>query len=172
MNLVVNSLWNGNVYLDGIELLGRVAEIEIPMPKRLMQDYKGLGMAARIELPVGFDKLEAAVKFSSFDYTARSRAVATAANHLLSVLGDIQVCDGSGQIADIPAQMNLTATFKDPGKIPMKAQQNVEIDATLTVYHVDLAVGGEQIFLFDSFSNQYVVNGVDQLANYRAAIGA
>jgi len=40
------------------------------------------------------------------------------------------------------------------------------------VWHVDLSVGGQQIYLFDAFSNQYFVNGIDQLALFRAFNGA
>jgi Bacteriophage tail tube protein len=171
-SVVINSLWNANVYLDGNELLGRASELEVPQPKRIMQDYKGLGMAARVEIPVGFDKLESAIKWSSFDPTTLGAAASVVGVHQLMAMADLQVLSASGQTAEYPVVCNMTGTFKDPGKIPLKAQENVEIDCVFTVWHVDLSVGGNQIYLFDAFSNQYIVNGVDQLAQYRANLGA
>ena len=171
-SVVINSLWNANVYLDGVDLLGRAAQIDIPQPKRIMQDYKGLGMAARVEIPVGWDKLESAIKWSSFDFSVLQLAATTTGLHSITALGDVQVLSAAGQTADFPVVCNMTGTFKDMGKIPFKAQENVEIDTIFTVYHVDLSVAGQQIYLFDSFSNQYIVAGVDQLATYRANIGA
>jgi P2 family phage contractile tail tube protein len=171
-SVVINSLWNANVYLDGVDLLGRAAEIEVPQPKRLMQDYKGLGMAARVEIPVGWDKLESSIKWSSFDYTTFLAAATTAGLHSLMAMGDIQVLTAAGQMAEYPIVCNMTGTFKDLGKIPFKAQENVEVDSIFVVYHVDVIVAGIPIYLFDAFSNQYIVGGVDQLALYRANIGA
>ncbi|MGH7189484.1 MAG: phage major tail tube protein, partial [Acetobacteraceae bacterium] len=60
-SLVVNSLWNCNVYLNGTSLLGRASEFEVPAPKRLMKDYGGLGMAAKIDIPSGWDKMTASI---------------------------------------------------------------------------------------------------------------
>jgi P2 family phage contractile tail tube protein len=170
-SVVINSLWNANVYLDGTGLLGRASELEIPQPKRKMQDYKGMGMAALIEIPVGWDKLESSVKWSSFDPTVLGAATTTIGLHTLMALADLQVFTAFGETAEYPVVCNMTGTFKDPGKIPLKAQENVEIDMVFTVYHVDLTVGGNQIYLFDAISNQYIVNGVDQLAVFRANIG-
>jgi len=50
MNIQINSLANANVYIDGIGLLGRAEEIEIPQPRHRMIDYKGLGMVGTAEL--------------------------------------------------------------------------------------------------------------------------
>lgn len=171
-DVVINSLWNANVYLDGANLLGRAAEFEVPQPKRMMQDYKGLGMAGRVEIPVGWDKLESMIKWTSFDFPTVQAMALTTGLHDLMAMGDIQVLSAAGLVADYQIVCNMTGTFKDLGKIPFKAQENVEIDSTFTVYHVELLVAGNQIYLYDAFSNQYIVNGVDQLAAYRANIGA
>ncbi len=33
MNIQINSLTNANVYIDGVGLLGRAEEVEIPQPR-------------------------------------------------------------------------------------------------------------------------------------------
>jgi uncharacterized protein len=169
--VVINSLWNANIYLDGASLLGRVEQFKVPQPKLKMQDYKGLGMAAEIEIPVGFMKLESTMKLSSFDYPTIQLMTSVKGLHTLVAMGDLQQISAAGETAESALVCNMTALFKDPGDINLQAQTNAEIEATLTVYHVELLVDGTQIYLFDALSNQYIVGGVDQLATYRQNIG-
>jgi len=170
-SLVINSLWNCNVYLNGTSLLGRAAEFTVPQPKRIMQDYKGLGMAARLEVPVGFDKLEADITWSSFDQTTTGLLMSITGMQQFAAMGDLQVLSSAGETSELPVIYNVTGMTKDPGMIPFKAQENISYKTVITVYHVDLTVAGTQVYLFDAFSNQFIVNGVDQLLQYRANIG-
>lgn len=170
-SLVINSLWNCNVYLNGTSLLGRAAEFTVPQPKRLMQDYKGLGMVTRIEVPVGWDKLAADITWQSFDQTTIALLMSAAGMQQFSAMGDLQVLSASGQTSELPVVYNVTGMTKDPGMVPFKAQENITYKSVITVYHVDLSIGGTQVYLFDALANQFIVNGVDQLAQYRSNIG-
>lgn len=170
-SLVINSLWNCNVYLNGTSLLGRAEQFEVPQPKRLMQAYKGLGMMGRIEVPVGWDKIEAKITWASFDSTTIGQLCSSTGMQQFSAMGDLQVLSAAGETSELPVVYNLTGMTKDPGMVPFKAQENIAYATMITVYHVDLAVAGNQVYLFDAFSNQFVVNGVDQLAQYRTNIG-
>ena len=170
-NLVINSLSNCNVYLNGVELLGRAAEVKIPQPKRIRTDYKGLGMAARIKIPTGWDMMESTIKWSSFDPDTISQVALSSQTCSISCLGDLQTLSANGEISESPVIYNFNGVPFDVGDIDFKSQELVEFTSSFDVYHVDLSVGGTQIYLFDAFSNQYVVNGVDQLAGYRANIG-
>lgn len=169
--LVVNSLSNCNVYLNGTDLLGRAAEVKIPQPKRMRTDYKGLGMAARIKIPTGWDAMESTIKWSSFDADTIGQVALSNQTCAISCLGDLQTISASGEISESPVIYNFSGVPFDIGDIDFKSQELVEFTSSFDVYHVDLTVAGVQIYLFDAFSNQYIVNGVDQLANYRANIG-
>lgn len=169
--LVVNSLWNLNCYLNGTSLLGRAAEIKIPQPKGMRTDYRGLGMVGKLRIPTGMDQLEGSIKWASFESTVLSQlSVLNPAQ--FSALGDLQTLTANGDILEQPVIYNFTALPSDIGPIDSKAQENIEYTTTFDVYHVDLSIGGVQCFLYDVFSNQYVVGGVDQLAQYRANIGS
>ncbi|MGH7068170.1 MAG: phage major tail tube protein [Acetobacteraceae bacterium] len=170
-SLVVNSLWNCNVYLNGTSLLGRASEFEVPAPKRLMQAYKGLGMAATIDVPVGWDKIEASITWASFDATTIGLLASSTAIQQFAAMGDIQVMTAAGETADLPVIYNVSGLTIDPGPVNFKAQDNITFKTTIQVYHVDLSVSGAQVYLFDAFSNQFIVNGIDQLAQFRANIG-
>lgn len=170
-SLVINSLWNCNVYLDGTSLLGRAEEFEVPQPKRLMQLYKGLGMVSRIDIPVGWDKVEASITWASFDSGTIGSLVSSTAMQQFAAMGDLQVLSAAGETSELPVIYNVTGLTVDPGPVPFKAQENISFKTTIQVYHIDLTVAGTQIYLFDAFSNQFIVNGIDQLAQYRANIG-
>lgn len=169
--LVVNSLSNCNVYLNGVGLLGRAAEAKIPQPKRIRTDYKGLGMAARIKIPTGWDVMESSIKWSSFDAETIGQVAQSTQTCQISCLGDLQTISANGEIAESPVIYNFTGMPYDIGDIDFKSQEMVEFTSMFDVWHVELMVAGVQIYLFDAFSNQYIVNGVDQLANFRANIG-
>jgi uncharacterized protein len=131
--VVINSLWNANIYLDHASLLGRVEQFKVPQPKQIMQDYRGVGMGARIQVPIGFDKLESTMKLSSFDYPTIQLMCSTTGLHLLVAMGDLQRISAAGETEESALVCNMTATFKDPGDIVLQAQQNAEIEATLIV---------------------------------------
>jgi uncharacterized protein len=169
--LIVNSLWNVNVYLNGVGLLGRAAEASVPQPKRKMQDYKGLGMAGGIEIPVGWEKLEGRIKWSSFDLDTLIGLNMSTGQQQISMLGDLQTISAGGLLSESPVIMNWTAICKDPGPLEFKAQENVEYTSMFAVYHVDLSIAGQQVFVWDSLANILIVNGLDQLSVYRANIG-
>lgn len=169
--LIVNSISNANVYLNGVGLLGRAAECNIPQPKRMMTDYKGLGMVGRVEIPVGWDKLDGSIKWSSFDQDTLIQLSQSTSVLLMSVLSNLQVYGATGEVEEIPVIYNFSGFCKDTGKISFKAQELVEYTSDFTINHVELYVGGVQVYLYDAYSNQYFVDGNDQLAAYRANIG-
>jgi P2 family phage contractile tail tube protein len=169
--LVVNALSNCNVYLDGVGLLGRAAEVTVPQPKRMMTDYHGLGMMGRVEIPVGWDKLDGTIKWSSFDDTTLALLANSGQILLMSVLADLQTISAAGETYESPVIYNFSGFCKDVGKISFKSQELVEYTSEFTINHIELYVNGAQLYLFDAYSNQYIVSGVDQLAQYRANIG-
>ncbi|MFZ0887224.1 MAG: phage major tail tube protein [Candidatus Binataceae bacterium] len=169
--LTINSLTNASVYLDGVGFIGRAAEVEVPHPKHKMIDYKGLGMAGSLELWAGIDKLEMQIKWSSFDPIALAAAADGISAHSLQIRGSVRVMTSQGVSAELPAVYLATGTFKDGGKAAFKHQELVETTSKLAVSHVELWYAGEQVFLYDAFANLYSINGVDQLAQFRANLG-
>lgn len=169
--LSIQTLWNANVYVEGVSYLGAAAEVEVPQPIRLMQDYKALGMMASIKTPVGWDVMEARIRWSSFLPSLLSLEAQAFNMTSLSVLGDIQVLASSGQISEMPAIFNMTGLFTDVGRVGIQGQENAETDSVFNAYHVELFVNGLPIYVFDALSNTFTVNGADQLAQFKANLG-
>jgi len=65
----------------------------------------------------------------------------------------------------------MTGVFKDAGAFTFKQHENVDTTSTITVYHSELFVAGLKFNLYDVMANIYVVNGVDQLAQFRTNLG-
>lgn len=171
MNIQVYSLSNANVYIDGIGLLGRAEEIEIPQPRHKMLDYKGLGMAGTAELWAGVDKLEARIRWASFDPEPLALAASPFQTHSFQVRGDLEQYTSQGRSAELPVVYLMTGVFKDAGSATFRHQAMVETHSTVSVYHCELYVAGAQIYLYDVFANLYVVGGVDQLSAFRVNLG-
>jgi P2 family phage contractile tail tube protein len=171
MNIQINSLTNANVYIDGVGLLGRAEEVEIPQPRHRMIDYKGLGMAGTTELWGGVDKLEAKIKWASFDAETLTMSASPFQTHSFQVRGSLEQYTSQGRSAQLPVVYLMTGVFKDAGSANLRHQQMVETNSTISVYHCELYVAGTQIYLYDVFANVYVVGGVDQLSSFRTNLG-
>jgi uncharacterized protein len=167
----VQRVTNANIYLDGASLLGRAEEVELAWPKAKMADHKGLGMAGTAEFPVGIDKLEAKIKWSAI-YSEVLAAMSIYTSHQFQVRADIEQYTSQGRVAEYPFVGLMTAQFKDGGPLNFKQHEQVDFPTTLVVYHCEYYVAGVQYLLYDVMSNLYIVNGVDQLAQFRANIGA
>ena len=171
MNIQVNSLTNANIYIDGVGLLGRAEEIEIPNPKHKMIDYKGLGMAGTAELWAGVEKLESKIKWSSFDADTLALAASPFQTHSFQARGNLEQYTSQGRTAQLPVVYLMTGVFKDAGSPTFRQHQMVETTSVVSVYHCELFVAGVQIYLYDVFANIYVVGGVDQLSTFRSNLG-
>ena len=167
----VQRVTNANIYLDGNSLLGRAEEVELAFPKAKMVDHKGLGMFGTAEFPVGIDKLEAKIKWASI-YGEVLSTISIFRSHQFQIRASIEQYTSQGRTSEIPFVGLMTAQFKDGGPLNFKQHEQVDFPATLVVYHCEYYVAGVQYLLYDVMSNQYVINGVDQLANFRANIGA
>jgi uncharacterized protein len=171
MNIQVNSLTNANIYIDGVGLLGRAEEIEIPNPKHKMIDYKGLGMAGTAELWAGVEKLESKIKWSSFDADTLAMTASPFQTHSFQARGNLEQYTSQGRTAQLPVVYLMTGVFKDAGSPTFRQHQMVETTSIVSVYHCELFVAGVQIYLYDVFANIYVVGGVDQLSTFRSNLG-
>jgi len=167
----VNRITNANVYVNGVSLLGMAAEVTVPRPKAKLSEHKGLGMVGTLEVPSGLDKLEAKIKWQSLYLAAELTMSSIYQTRQYQVRANVETYSPMGLIAQTPAIWLLSGAVKDPGELVFKQHDNVEATTTLTVYAVTQVLAGVPVFIYDVFANIYVVDGVDQLAAYRANLG-
>ena len=171
MDIAVNRLTNCNVYIDGVNLLGRAEEVTIPKPKHKYTDHKGLGMAGSVKLWAGIDVVQAKIKWASI-YPEVEAVINTPFEALqMQVRGSINQYEGGALVAEVPFVYMMTATTEDGGEMAFKMHENVDTTSTFSLVHHELYIDGDQMFLYDVMSNTYIVDGDDQLANFRANLG-
>ena len=61
----INKLTNANVYMNGVNLLGRAEEVQLPQIKHKMAEHKALGMVGSAEFFAGIDKMECKIKWNA-----------------------------------------------------------------------------------------------------------
>lgn len=171
MNTLINKCTNANVYLNGVSYMGRAEEISLPDITPKMVDHKALGMVGESELPAGLQKMSAKIKWNAIypDVMKTTHNVFTSVR--LMVRTSIETYEGGTRTSQQPAVIYLTGTWKKSGGLSFKPQDNVEIENELSVTAYKMEVNGQEIINVDVMANIWRVNGVDQLAVYRANLG-
>jgi P2 family phage contractile tail tube protein len=156
--------------MDGVGLLGQAEAVEFAMPKAILAEHKGLGMAAKVAFPAGIDLLDAKFKWISV-YPQVLSGISIFTSHSFQIRASMESYTSQGRVAETPVVGLMTAQFKEMGPLSFKLHEQVDFPTSAAVYHSELYIGGVQYLLFDALANMYVVNGVDQLANFRANLG-
>lgn len=171
MNTLINKCTNANVYLNGVSYMGRAEEITLPDVQPKMVDHKALGMVGESELPAGLQKMSAKIKWNAIypDVMKATHNVFTSVR--LMIRTSIETYEGGTRVAQQPAVIYLTGTWKKSGGLSFKPQDNVEIENELNVTAYKMEILGQEIVSIDVMANIWRVNGVDQLAVYRANLG-
>lgn len=170
---IINRVTNANVYLNGVlSLLGRAEEIDLPQPKLVMVEHKGLGLFGKLKYPAGADVLEAKFKWASFYPEVMSAAFQPFASTSLMVRADVMQMGPDGLIAEVPLVALVTGIFHEmPGGKIVK-HENSDNPSSMTVYYYKLMLAGlDQVELAPAL-NLYKVNGIDQLAQFNANQGS
>lgn len=170
--IAIKRLTQANVYLNNGNLLGRVAEIELPDLKPKMLEHKALGMIADMEFPSGFEKLEGKLKWASVEPDVLIQVYNPYRAVELQVRSSLESFTNLGRTAEEPVNIFLTVTFK-VGQTPnFKPNENVDMEAEFNATYMKQTMAGKDLVEIDTIANIYKVGGVDVLTNYRANLGA
>ena len=168
----INKLTNANVYMNGVNLLGRAEEIQLPQIKHKMAEHKALGMVGSAEFFAGIDKLECKIKWNAL----YPEVLMTASNPFLLIIiqvrASLETYNGMGRISEAPATAFLIGTFKEFPLGTLKPHENAEYETTMSVTYAKLIVDGIEIFEIDVLENIYKVNVIDMLSQFKKNTGA
>lgn len=167
----VNRLTNANVYINGNSKLGKAEEIDLPKIVAKMVEHKALGMQGAVELPAGFDKMEARIKWNSFYADTFAMMADPYETVNLQCRSSLETYTGQTRTGQTSYVCFMRGNFKEVPMGNFKQHDNVEMDSRLSVTYVKLEVNGQPIVEFDALANIFKINGVDKLAEYRANIG-
>ncbi|MBO6181515.1 phage major tail tube protein [bacterium] len=168
----INKLTNANVYLNGVNLLGRAEEVQLPQIKHKMAEHKALGMVGSAEFFAGIDKMECKIKWNAL-YPAVLTACSNPFNAaMIQVRASLETYNGTGRISEVPATAFIIGTFKEFPLGNIKPQENAEYETTMAVTYAKLIVDKVEVFEIDVLQNIYKVGMVDVLNKFKKNIGA
>ncbi|MFS4437844.1 phage major tail tube protein [Paracoccaceae bacterium GXU_MW_L88] len=160
---------NFNFFADGRGYAGRIEEFTPPKIVAKMIEYDGGGLGAVVDVPSGsFEKLEAEATIK-----AQDKDIFT----LLGVVpGNTYAFTAKGALADangtrhaVQHKMRAHIAELDPGT--WKKNDSAEIKLKLTLHYYQYEYDGVELVEIDPINMIAKINGVDQLAETRKAIG-
>ncbi len=166
--MIPQVLTNCVAFIDGVSLSGEVPSLTLPKLTQKTLDYQGGGMSAPIEFGVGLEKLESAFTtngvrretlkfFGLADQTACNLVFRGAFTGL------------KGAVTSVVVTMRGGVKEVDMGD--WKPTDQAEIKHSIKLTYYKLEIDGRVMYEIDPLNMIQVIDGVDQLAAARSAVG-
>lgn len=163
------TLKNFNVFVDGVSFMGQAQEVGLPKLARKTEGFRGAGMTGEVELDVGVEKLELEHTYGGLVREIfQSFGIAKIDGVLLRFAGAYQRED-TGAVDAVEIVCRGRHTEIDSGNAKAGDKSELKVKSALTYYK--LSVNGTTDVEIDLINMIEIVNGVDRLAEQRAAIG-
>lgn len=168
MAMIPETLANMNLFVDGISFQGDVPSLTLPKLTLKTEEHRVGGMDVPVELDMGMEKQEA-----GFTTTGVRR-------ESLKMFG---LADGSGfngvfrgafkglKGKVTPVIVTLRGLLKEVDMGDWKSGDKAEAKHNVALTYYKLEVDGRLIYEIDALGMKRVINGVDQLAAQRSALG-
>ncbi|MBP8813427.1 MAG: phage major tail tube protein [Laribacter sp.] len=170
--MILESVRDGVVYLNGTSYLGVVEEVKLPEIQFRTTDRKPTGGIGVIELQGGLDKLEAEIKWTSLDRKLAGALLARGKSNQLMIRSLHQSFDGAGSLSKERALItHMTVQTKSLGLGEHKGGDPAEMPAKFIVHAVKQTFDGEPIIEIDVINQIFKIGGTDLLSNSRRILG-
>lgn len=168
----VNSVDNANIYVGGVNLLGRAAKVKLPDLESITVDHMALGMIGEIELPTGFKKLPGEIDWNGFYREVALLCGNPFSSVQLMCRSSVKTTGSAGLVAETSLVTILTATFTTWPLGVHEPRKKGEYPSKFSATYFKQIFGGQEIIELDYLANIFKVGGVDMLAQFRANLGA
>ena len=166
--MIPQVLSNCNAFVDGISFAGDVPTLSLPKLTQKTDDYQGGGMLSPVEIAMGLEKLEAAFTtngvrreslkyFGLVDQTACNIVFRGAFKGLRGVV--------------TPVIVTMRGGIKEVDMGDWKPADKAEIKHAVKLVYYKLEIDGRVMYEIDPLNMVMVVDGVDQAAAERSALG-
>jgi len=160
-------LRNFSLFIDGKGYAGKVEEITLPKLTIKTEEYRAGGMDAPVELDMGMEKLSLDFTMAEYDPALFAMWGMVPGNFVNITLRGAM--DKDGIIA--PVILVLTGTWTEIDMGSWKAGEKAQLKIQVSARYFQMVIGGLTAMHIDIPNMIRIVNGVDQLAPIRAAIG-
>lgn len=160
-------LKNFSLFVDGRGLAGTVQTLTLPTLTTKMEEFRGGGMDAPVELDMGMEKLEGTFELAEYNPDIIALFGLASAETRLTARGAMRR-DGENAVA---AVVNMTGSIKelDPGDWTAGDMATGTFGYSLRYFK--LTVDGRDLVEIDKVNMIRRINGVDQLESIRTVIG-
>lgn len=160
-------LRNFQVMIDGFGYAGRADEVTLPTLSVATEEHRAGGMDAPVDVDMGMELMEATVILSDYDEAVISGFGVLGAGVPITLRGAIQRQGEAAQAVVVKMLANLKS--REVGAMATGAKHTTTL--TYTVRKYAESINGVEYVNIDVENMIRVINGVDQLASQRAAIG-
>ena len=162
-------LHNFTVFVDGKGKIGQVNEFTPPKLTLKTQEFNGGGMSAPVDVPMGtLEKLEAELTLNGFDADVLT-LFSVAPGKVVPFTLRGALLDDDGTTRDMVIKLRGFIREMDRGNFKLGDEATLKLSLSLNYYKEEQ---GGQVLIEVSPDNMIMtVNGVDQLAETRKALG-
>ena len=166
--MIPQVLTNCVAFIDGVSLSGEVPSLTLPKLTQKTLDYQGGGMSAPIEFGVGLEKLESAFTTNGVRReTLKFFGLADQTACNLVFRGAFTGLKG----AVTPVVVTMRGGVKEVDMGDWKPTDQAEIKHSIKLTYYKLEIDGHVMYEIDPLNMIQVIDGVDQLAAARSAVG-
>lgn len=161
-------LKNMSLFVDGRGYAGNIEEVSLPKLQIKTEEFRNGGMDAPLEIEMGMEKLECEFTLTRFDRAALSLFGLLSSESIpLSIRGVVVSDEG----ATLPIVVNLRGFVREVDFGSWKAGDKATLKFMIALRYYKLTHGGFVTHEIDIPGMVRRINGVDQLAAQRAALG-
>ncbi|WP_407156301.1 phage major tail tube protein [Bradyrhizobium sp. STM 3557] len=166
--MIPRVLRNFNSFVNGVGYAGRISEVELPELNIKTEEYRAGGMDAPAELDLGMEVMTAKFTFGEYNTQILGLFGNMDGNASRVQLRGALQRDGETAVAMI---VDLHGGFKSNTLNTWKAGDLTQNEATMTLRYLKIQIGDTVAVEIDVDNMIRLVNGVDQLASIRTAMG-
>lgn len=155
-------------YVDGVGQLRKCDELELPKLTNKTEELRAGGMDAPVEIDQGMEALTATSTYNEYDPSILKH-FGQAERAGLPVVFRGAAEDGSGTVQSIIVTTRGGVKEQDLGSWRSGEKAQLKLMHSFTYYKLE--IDGQTIHEIDVENMVRIINGVDQLAGQRAALG-
>ena len=160
-------LKNFNLFVDGRGYAGRAEEVTPPKLTIKTEEIRNGGMDAPISVDLGMEKLECQFILIEYDPELLKQFGLVSGNSVQLTLRGALVDETS----TTPMVIGLRGMFTEVDMGKFKAGDKSTLQCTVACRYYSLDIGGNRLIEIDVDNMTRVIDGTDQLAAVREAIG-
>lgn len=166
--MITDIMKNMSLFVDGRGYAGKADEVVPPKLTISTEEYRAGGMDAPVELDMGMEKLETEFTLSAFDKDVLNLFGLSAGNLIpLTFRGALESEDGTVT----PVVINMRGQVRELDMGTWKPGDKASLKVAMALRYYKLTHGTDVVHEIDVENMIRLVNGTDQLASQRTALG-